>query len=297
LKFYKGYGLVFVSDIELPEFQITSKNSADVSISFSKIEDALPEPYTGKNRSWHASMDKWTLCVKGIGCFKVINGDTILVDPYDTAKPDDLRFVLLGSVLAALLQQRKLLVLHAGAIRTKRGAVLFIGPSGNGKSTLTAALSRLGYGIISDDVVAVDTSGDNFLVLPAFPRLRLWADAVSALKLDGKDLEKARAGLNKFLVPVADFADENTPLYKIYILSVHNGTSVTLSGVSSVEKVGALIDNTYRIKFLSGFGLAEHHHVQITSIAKYVEMLKIERPLEPFMINRLARSIEENLNL
>ena len=51
----------------------------------------------------------------------------------------DVRVFLLGSCIGALLHQRGILVLHAGAIHTDKGAVLFTGPWGIGKSTLLAA--------------------------------------------------------------------------------------------------------------------------------------------------------------
>lgn len=297
MNYYHAYGLVFQSEIELPELQTCTHHRFDVTVSFSKIKVALDKPEPGKNRFWKASKNRFTISVKNIGCFHVENGDTILIEPHENALDDDLRFVLLGSVMAALLQQRGYLVLHAGAIQTKKGAVLFTGPSGNGKSTLTAALLHLGHTVISDDIVAVDTSGERCHVLPAFPRLRLWADAASHLNYDCDHLQTARAGLKKYIVPIHNFAGEPNPMHKIYVLDVHNGDTITIDSATPGEKIAALIQNSYRFRFLSGLGLVKHHHKQITSIARDVDISRLERPLEPFRIDRLIHKIEQDLNL
>lgn len=48
------------------------------------------------------------------------------------------------------------LVLHAAAATAPSGTVLLLGPSGAGKTTMTAALVRSGFGYIADEIVAFD---------------------------------------------------------------------------------------------------------------------------------------------
>lgn len=49
--------------------------------------------------------------------------------------------------------------LHAGGVRPGEGAVLLVGPSGSGKSSLVLAASVAGVPVLSDDCVLVDASG------------------------------------------------------------------------------------------------------------------------------------------
>ena len=74
---------------------------------------------------------------------------------------------------AALLQQRGVMTLHASAIETQAGAVLFAGPSGIGKSSLAAALVERGNTMLADDVtgVVLDAAGRP-VALSAFPVAR-----------------------------------------------------------------------------------------------------------------------------
>lgn len=59
-------------------------------------------------------------------------------------------------------------VLHGGAAATPGGALVVSGPGGSGKSSLTAALAKLGMPIFGDDVLLLDRRSAD---LRAFPRL------------------------------------------------------------------------------------------------------------------------------
>jgi hypothetical protein len=48
------------------------------------------------------------------------------------------------------------LLVHAAAASTPDGAVLLLGPSGAGKTTMVAALIRSGFGYVADEIVAFD---------------------------------------------------------------------------------------------------------------------------------------------
>lgn len=50
------------------------------------------------------------------------------------------------------------LLLHAGAVERAGRAVVIVGPSGRGKSTLTAALVLAGFAYLTDEVAAIDPS-------------------------------------------------------------------------------------------------------------------------------------------
>jgi hypothetical protein len=50
------------------------------------------------------------------------------------------------------------LLVHAGAVGCRNGAVIIPAPSGGGKSTLVAALVRAGFGYLTDECVAIDAA-------------------------------------------------------------------------------------------------------------------------------------------
>jgi hypothetical protein len=87
----------------------------------------------------------------------------------------------INTVMAFILRLRGHEVLHASAALIDGSAVAFIGPSGAGKSTIAACLARRGFPILSEDVTALVEAGEQFFVLPAHSRIRLWPDSASLL--------------------------------------------------------------------------------------------------------------------
>jgi hypothetical protein len=72
-------------------------------------------------------------------------------------------------------------VLHAGAVASARGAILLPGFSGAGKSTITALLTRAGFGYLTDEAVVI---GSPHGMLDPYPKpLSLGQEAIALLGL------------------------------------------------------------------------------------------------------------------
>jgi hypothetical protein len=76
---------------------------------------------------------------------------------------------LIAQVLPFAAAVRGLEVLHAGAVVVNARAVVLLGPSGAGKTTLALALAELGAGFLADDVVAIEADGGRLLAHPGSP--------------------------------------------------------------------------------------------------------------------------------
>jgi hypothetical protein len=101
--------------------------------------------------------------------------------PHPQTPSHTLHHLLLDQVLPLVLNHRGKEVLHGAAVVTPYGACAFVGPTGSGKSTLAASFLASGYSVLTDDCVVLDTCADNLVVVPAYPGLRLWDDAITAL--------------------------------------------------------------------------------------------------------------------
>lgn len=85
------------------------------------------------------------------------------------------REVLLGPALVLALASRRTFCLHASAAQFRGRTFIFLGESGQGKSTLAAYLSgegRRGWLRVADDILAVTTSS-RVEAWPHFPQLKL----------------------------------------------------------------------------------------------------------------------------
>jgi hypothetical protein len=63
--------------------------------------------------------------------------------------------------------------MHAAAIARDDGAVLIVGPSGMGKSTLSTLLCERGWRFMGDDIAPVRMSSDDVLPFPVAPYRRI----------------------------------------------------------------------------------------------------------------------------
>jgi hypothetical protein len=99
----------------------------------------------------------------------------------DTSSLENTTSYLLGPVLGLVLRLRGVTCLHASAVAFENRCVAFVGAPGAGKSTTAAAFARQGYGILSDDIVALAESEGAFQVVPGYPYLCLWPESLKML--------------------------------------------------------------------------------------------------------------------
>jgi hypothetical protein len=103
---------------------------------------------------------------------------TTIVSPSHVADRAQFKFEVLQSATVGLLVDLDRQPLHAAAVRYDDLAILLAGPSGTGKSTLTYALARAGFEVITDDSVYLQLQ----------PRVRAWG-MPSALHLSEESKE------------------------------------------------------------------------------------------------------------
>jgi len=77
-------------------------------------------------------------------------------------------------LLVQFIRQRQdLLWLHAAAVERSGQALLVVGPSGQGKSTLSTRLCERGWSFMSDDIAPVRMSSNDVLSFPLAPFRRI----------------------------------------------------------------------------------------------------------------------------
>ena len=91
------------------------------------------------------------------------------------------RHALLDVAIPYALSLQGRTVLHATAVALEGSAVAFIGHSGQGKSTLAAAVAcRADAMLLADDCLCVADLGGTFVVEPSYPGMRLRPDSLHA---------------------------------------------------------------------------------------------------------------------
>jgi len=295
---YFAYDLRVESDFPLPELQeVKDEGSPDVIIK-TGITPTTLEGVVEKGILFEASKDKFLLRLDKIARFHVINGNEITVEPFKDSDEEDIRVFLLGSVFAALLHQRGYLVLHGSCIEINGDGILFTGVSGVGKSTLAAAFHKKGYKILTDDVCAIKISQTGIpMVIPGFPRLKLWEDAAERLGEDISSLSPIRRKLQKYRVNVEEkFSKDPVPLSSIYLLKPGNNEKISVTEIKDFDKIDTLIKNTYRFRFMKAQGGKALHLKQCAAVARNTGIYSVIRPNKEFMLDELALTIEKEID-
>jgi hypothetical protein len=213
---YFAYGLTIGSAIALPELS-PSEGAPSATISVGPLVAAPVQ---------HAD-DEFQFEVQGIGGLLVRRGREITVDPLPDADERVLRLSVLGPAFALLLEQRGLIALHASVAEIEGRAVAFLGESGWGKSTLTAALHARGHDVVSDDLAAIRLTEHSASVIPGFPQIKLWPHVVEHFGHDPEALPLLSPQRDKRAHRFTDgFAATEVPLARLFLLTEGEGPSV-----------------------------------------------------------------------
>jgi hypothetical protein len=246
---YHAYGLNILSEILVPEFEFAnytgpktvqhSEKSEASEVIIRLISQVAESGFMGDEpQEFVFDHAQAVFPIDDVGIFRVRNGKEIVVQPAPGADPRQLRTILIGNVMAALLYQRGYLILHASTVQIGTHGLAFVGAPGSGKSSISLSLYTRGHRVVSDDVSAVDTRSDHPVVLPGYPQLKVSANAALSLGYDAQTLiplheQEEKRGLRC----ERGFLTEPVQLDCIYILSNQGA-----SGVERLSSQDALVE-------------------------------------------------------
>lgn len=280
---YKVYGLHIGSALELPELIPARNTASEVDIGFGSIPEHLPE-VRGSGVLFEASFNDFLFKYEGIGRIRVQNGNRIIIQAEKGALMSDIRLVLLGSGLGALLHQRGMLAIHGSAITNGRHTAIITGPSGVGKSSLAAGLFELGFSVIADDISVICENGNSqFKVAHGIPHLKLWKDVLNHLN-HGNELTRVRPQLEKYRKPISLPAEETPGLSKVVVINPSNERDFSCSEVLGNEKFHLLRSNTYRLRYIDKMDRTEAHFRNLSRLVPSVQVVYVNRPYHPLNI-------------
>lgn len=292
---YHAFGLKIASAIPFLDMPQT-EGVPDVVIAYGKSPESLSELKISGVR-YQAGPGEFLLQVDNVARYYVTNGNHIFVEREPGAADEEILLFLMGSAMGAILHQRNILPLHGSSIEIDGEGVVFVGPSSIGKSTIAGGFLKRGYPLLSDDVCAIKAeNGGDPHIIPGFPRLKLWADAL-------KKLEKTREGLNrvrldqafeKYFVPFDDGCHRPTPVRSVFVLETTNTDKFEVVPLERGDKIDPILDNTYRPRFLEGLGGKKEHFKQCAAVAARAAVIRITRPRKGFRLDELMDLVERN---
>lgn len=246
--YYRAFELYIKSEFELPRLMAVDMSHYDVNVYRCKVplkKVMKSQQYQSRIRVLNGEL---FLDIPGVAKFCVKNGSSIGVDVYPNADMQTVKLYVLGSCLGAIIHQRGLLILHANAIKIEKHAIAIAGNSGMGKSTLAATFMKMGYKILSDDLVVIDSQNN---VTPSYPQVKLWQDSAERLNLNVAEMERIRIHQDKFEYPIGDaFCDEKVPIDALFILNRSSESSFRFESLRGRDKYIAIYNQIYRKTYL-----------------------------------------------
>lgn len=257
---YKIFDRRVASNLAFPGLQSLPGEVADVEFRVAPASDVLSQPIVWLTSS---ESDEWALFGKCGSEFLVrfpdladflISADWRLISchPAPETSAETISHLFLDQVFPCLLGKAEAIVLHASAVAFSSGTAVFIGESGQGKSTLSASLSANGLPLLADDSVMVKQRENRLVCEPSYPGIRLWPESVAAVlgeHAQGSPMaqysEKQRFTRENSLLA---FAEGELPLRKLYLLADAE-ESVGIAPVNPREAYLEILKHIYRLGF------------------------------------------------
>ncbi len=243
---YRIFNVTVDSDITLPELP-ESGQACSIKVRQTACIDHANVSWL---HDWRDQEDEVEISLGKAGQDFVLNfpeladfriaGNLVEYAPQKDLPDNTLRHLLLDQVLPRLIGHQGHLVLHAsGVVLSKEGAVLFVGESGIGKSTLASAFEKSGATQLADDCVLVDLR-ENVTLNASYPGLRLYPDSLEATNQAQGQLvnhysEKRRS--------TSEGEIEQAPLGTIFLLSQSEEINVAPS--RSADDLAKLINQCF----------------------------------------------------
>ncbi len=251
--FHKAYGMRFRSEVFWPRVPISSETGFDVDIQMGDVPHALSDPKVCGYK-FQAKPSQILLQTIHIADFHVTGGEKIIIQPKNGDHRETVQTLLWGWAMAALLHQRDVFPLHGSVIKSGEEAIVFCGPSGFGKSTITMALVKRGFQILDDNMALLFFNDNDVYVHPGIPEIKIHTKDVpiaweNQLSVQGLFPESDKLLLDMsrhyFAIPL--------PVTTVFILSKFHKQR-DINALKGSEKIKALENNVFCGRFIKGLG-------------------------------------------
>jgi hypothetical protein len=286
---HTAFGLKIDAPFALPELTSRPAGSpSDVAIRFGEL--GPPDPAGVRP----PTSDREYIYVGDIGAFLIRDAREIVIDPLPGVDESSIRQILLGIIMTILLRQRGWIVLHASGVRVRESAVIFLGSSGAGKSTVAAAFAAQGHQVGTDDIAAIRRHDSGYELLPSFPRIRLHAPTAPLLGHTGESwpLPLDTRGKRSYQLS-EDFSDRFLPLQRIYLLA--EGSPIRVETVETSGILQGLIWQSFIRPLKMSAAMRLQHFQQCLDLAGRVPVRRLVCPRRLADLPALVRSVESDL--
>ncbi|MEO0374628.1 MAG: hypothetical protein AAF329_08395 [Cyanobacteria bacterium P01_A01_bin.17] len=287
---HTAFGLTLLSDIRFPELstaETPDANPVTIRLQEGDYRDHIPEELLPQPLGFQVTSDSAVVYLKGVGVFLLQSGTQVTVIPAPEASPEGIRQAITGIVMALICHQRGRLVLHGSAVSIAGKAVVFLADSGEGKSSMAAALHAQGHLLLTDDLTVIDLSMPMRVAIAGTP-IKLNPQMAQALQIK---VPSQPLPSEKHLYHIDPPLCEPQELDRIFILSTDPQLSITpLSPQKAVTEI-------MRFAGLKAILPARDsaHFSQCVALAQACPLYQLRRPKALVRLPEIAAQIAQDI--
>lgn len=288
--YYFHSGLVVGSQIELPEWEGFACNPGTVDVEIAVSDEPCPDCPSDGSVAVDGNV---RFAIEGIGGWQIERGQTIRLHPSLAANPPELRLFTLGSAWGALGYQRGFAMWHGSAVARGGRAVLFCGETGQGKSTMAAALLARGAVLVADDLSRIETGKAGAAIHPSSSRIKLWRGAIEHLGWQDRVIQRDYLREDKFHCAAGDNAAGSTPVSLTGLVVLEEGEEVTLTRLNGAASLAAVLAGTiYRPEMLEAMDRWGEQAAHAARAVAQVPVWKLTRPKDFRSLAAICETVE-----
>jgi hypothetical protein len=217
------------------------------------------------------------------------------------ASQEAFQVYLLGQALSFALVKRGHEPLHATSVVVDGRAVVFLGNSGFGKSSLAACFLRAGHQLLTDDLLMLRESPDGYIAYPGPPRIKLFPDMARrhlGERVTGPPMN-LKAKKQVIALEPHQRCDTPVPLGAIYALAspreVARKQRVRIETLSLRQAFVTLVANTFNYLIVGSDRLQRQFH-ETAQLAAAVPVRKLIYPRRHDSLPRVREAVLADLS-
>lgn len=287
-----AFGLPLLSELQFPNLPTLEQpiTTDPVEIQLRQQDDFrcyIPADLLSQPTGFHVTSQAAVVYLKNIGVFQIKDGTQVTIIPVPEAPPDQLRQAVTGIVMALLLHQRGQLVLHGSAVSIAGQAVVFLGDSGEGKSSMAAVLYAQGHDLLTDDLAAIELVAPPRVAIAGTP-IKLHPQVAQTLELP---TPKQSLPTGKHLYSIEPPPAGPQPLDRIFVLET--APEITLTPLPLQQSVTTLMRFAGLKAILPSRDAT--HFTQCATLAQHCPIYSYRRPKDLEWLPEIAAQLVRDL--
>ena len=274
--YYKMYGLLVCSEIEIEAGYPAKEDKPDVMIRMINPDECMPDLHI---------IDRTYGVVRLVDdtYFLIRNGSEIIIKANEKTNWFNVTSYIVTEALPSILFQRGIFTIHGSCIEINDGAIVITGASGAGKSSLANEFLESGYRMLADDTVGITVNDEGVYTIPAFPQRRLVADLVEHLGLEKENLIDLNEEKQKFAINIDSQYCPQKRTFKVLVqVYKHSGKTVEIVEITGADKLRFLMDASYEYMLYANDKLRKEEIVDMVKICNNVSFYAMYRPKQGY---------------